>query len=187
MKTFFTEVWLSLHDPLLWLKGGLVFLIGPINIQLAYLLLALGIDLVFGIQIAIRDRTFKWSILFKKLKNKIMVYVLWIAMFHAFDMVAGLPDSARWSVIVLLAGLEIVSAIKNTAKLGHNRLAEGLEKLYLSLTKNNVKPPMATSDTASRPESTPVSNASTSQAIGADNLGVTMAEGGSENEQTRQQ
>lgn len=185
MKTFFTEVWLFVQDPLLWFKGGLVFLIGPINIQLAYLVLALGIDLVFGIQIALRDRTFKWNILFKKLKNKLMIYFLWIGMFHAFDMVAGLPDSARWSVIVLLAGLEIVSAIKNTAKLGHNQLAEGLERLYLSLTKNNSKPPTP-SDAVSPSEPKPISNASTSAVIGADNLGVVAEEGGSENESPRQ-
>lgn len=176
MKTFYTEIWLFLQDPLLWFKGGLVFLIGPLNIQLAYLLLALGIDLIFGIQIALRDKTFQWKILFKKLKNKLMIYVLWIGMFHAFDMVAGLPDSARWSIIVLLAGLEIVSAIKNTAKLGHNQLAEGLERLYLSLAKT----PKAPSDSPSPSEPPPISNVDTSGALSAEPLKETKAEGGSE-------
>ncbi|MDK2600655.1 hypothetical protein QO179_24485 [Bacillus stercoris] len=57
-------------------------------------------------------------------------------MFHAFDMVAGLPNSARWAVVVMLAGMELLSAIKNTAKLGHNKLADALEGVYLTLMKS---------------------------------------------------
>lgn len=67
-------------------------------------------------------------------------------MFHAFDMIAGLPNSARWAVIMSLAGLEIISATKNTAKLGHNRLADVIESVYLALTKTSVKPPAKQSD-----------------------------------------
>lgn len=138
MKDVLSAALSVLGEPLTWLKGALIFLLGPINLQLMYLLLAIGIDLCFGVQIALREKTFKWKILFKKLRQKIVVYAMWISMFHAFDMVAGLPDSARWAVVVMLAGLEILSAIKNTAKLGHNRLAEGLERLYLTLTKSTA-------------------------------------------------
>lgn len=67
-------------------------------------------------------------------------------MFHAFDMIAGLPNSARWAVVVMLAGMELVSAAKNTAKLGHGKLADALEGVYLALMKSqptlqNVAPP----------------------------------------------
>ncbi len=125
-----------LAEPFFWLKGSLIFLIGPIDLQLAYLLLAIAVDLVFGIQIAVKEHTFKWSILVRKLRQKLTVYILWIAMFHAFDMVTGLPNSARWAVVAMLAGLEIISAIKNTARLGHSKLADALEGLYLALTRN---------------------------------------------------
>lgn len=57
-------------------------------------------------------------------------------MFHAFDMIAGLPNSARWAVVVMLAGMELVSAAKNTAKLGHSKLADALEGVYLALMKS---------------------------------------------------
>lgn len=58
-------------------------------------------------------------------------------MFHAFDMVAGLPDTARWALVVMFAGMELVSAAKNTAKLGHGKLADALEGLYLALMRSN--------------------------------------------------
>lgn len=136
MKTLLTEMLTALQEPFLWVKGGLIFLLGPVNLQLAYLFLAICIDLIFGIQIAVRDKAFSWKILFTKLRQKIIVYALWISMFNAFDMVTGLPNSARWAVIAMLVGLEIVSAIKNTARLGHNKLADALEGLYLALTRN---------------------------------------------------
>lgn len=134
MKSLLT-IWT--HEPFIFVKGALIFMVGPLDIQLAYLILAIAIDLVFGIQVALKNKSFKWSILIKKVSHKLLIYTLWIGMFHAFDMVAGLPDTARWAVITMLAGLEIVSAIKNTATLGHSRLADALENLYLSLTKNN--------------------------------------------------
>lgn len=135
MKQLLVSYTSPLYEPLMLIKGILIFLLGPIDLQLAYLLLAIGIDFAFGIQIAVRDKAFKWCILFQKLRQKIIVYTLWIIMFHAFDMVVGLPNSARWAVIVLLAGLEIMSAIKNTARLGYGRLADALEGLYLALAK----------------------------------------------------
>lgn len=148
MKHMLSNLSAVIEEPLSWIKGGLIFLIGPINLQLAYLFLAIGIDLIFGIQIAIRERSFRWRILFSKLSTKLIVYGLWISMFHAFDMVSGLPDSARWTVIVMLAGLEIVSAIKNTARLGHNRLADALENLYFMLTKNQSQLPSSEQNNA---------------------------------------
>jgi phage-related holin len=134
MKQFFLN--LMSTEPMVFLKGALIFLLGPLNLQLAYLLLAVGIDLIFGIQVAKKEQAFKWSILFQKVRTKIFIYGLWISMFHAFDMIAGLPDSARWAVVVMLAGMELVSAAKNTAKLGHGKLADALEGIYLALMKS---------------------------------------------------
>lgn len=141
MKTFLFNLLSPLTEPFLVLKGALIFLIGPLNMQLAYLGLAVGIDLMFGIQVARKEKIFKWSTLFSKVRKKVFIYLTWIAMFHAFDMVAGLPDTARWAVIVMLAGMEVFSAIKNTAKLGHNRLAEALEQVYLTLVKTQTPSP----------------------------------------------
>lgn len=123
-------------EPFIFVKGALIFLIGPLDVQLAYLLLAVGIDLMFGIQVAKKEKIFKWNLLFTKVRKKIFIYAAWISMFHAFDMIAGLPNSARWAVVVMLAGMELVSAAKNTAKLGHGRLADALEGVYFALTKS---------------------------------------------------
>jgi phage-related holin len=124
------------QEPLLFLKGAVIFAIGPLNHQLSYLFIAMFIDLIFEGQVARKEGQFKLPSLMKKFWGKVFTYVLWIAMFHAFDGVTGLPDTARLSLIIALVGLEIVSATKNTAKLGHNKLAETLGNLYLSLTKN---------------------------------------------------
>lgn len=134
MKTFIIN--LVTAEPFLFFKGALIFMIGPLDMQLAYLLVAVGIDLVFGIEVARKEQNFRWGILLDKVRKKIFVYVMWISLFHAFGSILGLPDSARWSVILLLAGMEVLSAIKNTAKLGHNRLADALENLYISLIRS---------------------------------------------------
>jgi phage-related holin len=131
MKNFIINLFHS--DPFIIVKGSLIFLLGPLNLQIGYLLLAVAIDLCFGIQVARKEKTFSWKVLFQKVRAKIVVYALWISMFHAFDMIAGLPNSARWAVIVMLAGMELMSAAKNTAKLGHGKLADALEALYLTL------------------------------------------------------
>jgi phage-related holin len=135
MKNFILNLYHS--DPFIFVKGMLLFLLGPLNLQLGYLLIAIAIDLVFGIQVAKKTKTFKWKLLFSKVRSKIVIYALWIAMFHAFDMIAGLPNSARWAVVVMLAGMELMSAAKNTAKLGHGKLADALEALYLTLLRTN--------------------------------------------------
>lgn len=129
MKDFFFS------EPLLFLKGAVIFAIGPLNHQLSYLFVAMVIDLIFGIQVALKEKEFKFGTMVRKFGVKLLMYSLWLAMFHAFDMVAGLPDTGRWSLILVLVGLEIFSAIKNTSKLGYGALADALEKLYLSLAR----------------------------------------------------
>lgn len=133
MKNFILNLYHS--DPFIFIKGIMIFLLGPLNLQLGYLLIAIAIDLCFGIQVARKEKTFTWKLLLQKVRSKFLIYALWIAMFHAFDMIAGLPNSARWAVVVMLAGMELMSAAKNTAKLGHGKLADALEALYLTLLR----------------------------------------------------
>ena len=120
-------------EPLIFLKGAIIFLIGPIDLKFAYLGIVMAVDMFLGIQVAIKQKQFKWSVLFKKLRDKIIIYFIWIAMFHAFDKIAGMTDSARLAVVTVLAILEILSAIKNTAQLGYKTIARALEQAYLSL------------------------------------------------------
>lgn len=128
-------------ETLLFLKGSLLFLIGPLDAQLMYVGVALLIDLVFGVKVAKKEKTFSWKVFTTKVSNKVLIYVAWIAMFNAMDMVVGLPNTARTSVIVVLMSMEILSASKNTAKLGYGRLAELLENIYFVLSKENPVAP----------------------------------------------
>lgn len=157
MKDFFFS------EPLLFLKGAVIFAIGPLNHQLSYLFVAMVIDLIFGIQVALKEKDFKFGTMVRKFGVKVILYSLWIAMFHAFDMIAGLPDTARWSLILILVGLEIFSAIKNTSKLGYGALADALEKLYLSLAR-----PKGGIDDVEKPKETkPTTEKSTTSEKGA--------------------
>lgn len=124
-------------EPTAWIDIVIVtvrFFVGPLNAELLYLLLAMAIDTTFGMMVAKRNRTWSWLRLLDLTSKKVMVYMLWLAMFNAFDNIAGLPNTARWSVIMILVGFEIISAVKNTSRLGYSRLAGALENVYLSLT-----------------------------------------------------
>jgi phage-related holin len=129
MKSFFFS------EPFLLLRGAMVFALGPINHQIYYLALAMVVDLIFGIQVALKEKDFKFSTMINKFGAKVSLYSLWVVLFHAFDKISGLPDTGRWALILMLVGLEIFSAIKNTSKLGYTALADALEKLYLGLNK----------------------------------------------------
>lgn len=133
MKSLFTSIISS--EPFTFIKGALVFFIGPLSLQLAYFLIVILIDLFFGIQVARKEKQFSWKILFAKVKKKMIFYSLMIALFHALDMITGLPDTARISVVILLAGMEVLSTIKNTGKLGHQKVSLALEQLYMSLIR----------------------------------------------------
>lgn len=123
-------------ESFLFFKGALLFLIGPLNAQLSYVAIAIAIDLMFGMRVAKKERTFSWGVFSGKVSNKLLVYGAWVAMFNALDMAIGLPNTARTAVIVVLIGMEITSASKNTAKLGYGRLASLMENIYLLISKD---------------------------------------------------
>lgn len=124
-------------ESMLLMKGSLLFLIGPLNAQLSYVVLAIVIDLLFGMRVAAKEKVFSWSVFTGKVGNKIFVYTAWISLFNALDMVAGLPNTARNAVILVLISMEIFSASKNTAKLGYGKLASLMENVYFLITKDN--------------------------------------------------
>lgn len=122
-----------------WFKGALIWLVGDLNYQLAYLGLVIIIDTMFAVWGAIKDKEFSWEVMFKKLGGKLAIYTFWIVIFHAADKILTLPNSGRWMAIVALLGAEIISSAKNTAKLGYTHVAEALENLYFSLAPKNNK------------------------------------------------
>ena len=127
----------QMGETLWYLKGGLLFLIGPLNAQLAYVAVVVLIDLLFGMKVASNEKVFSWRVLGNKVSNKVLVYGAWIAMFNALDMAIGLTNTARNALILILISMEIFSASKNTAKLGYGRLAALMENIYYLVTKDN--------------------------------------------------
>jgi len=74
------------------------------------------------------------------MQKKIIVYGCWVVMFNIIDKVLGLPGAARNAVIFLLIGMEFVSATKNTARIGYNRLSRLMEGIYLTFMQGSGIP-----------------------------------------------
>lgn len=133
----YTDILLS--DNFLIIKGAFIFLIGPLNTQIAYLLLVIFIDMYFGVRLAINKNEFKFSIFYKKVTQKIIVYAGWIAIFNAMDIVIGLPSVARASIIILLLFMEVLSAIRNTRDLGFEKLSDAISNILKSFVSKDPK------------------------------------------------
>lgn len=141
MKTM--EKWfgyLAGSDSFLFLKGAVVFLIGPMDDKLKGLAVVILVDLLLGINAAVKLRLFSWGELMVKMQKKVVVYGCWIVFFNAIDKALGLPSSGRNAIILVLIGMEFVSAAKNTGKLGYGRLAKVLEGVYLSFMQGTGIP-----------------------------------------------
>lgn len=128
------------NDTMLFFKGAIVFLIGPFDEKLKGLAVIILVDLILGINAAIRLQVFTWKELFIKMQKKIIVYGCWVVMFNIIDKVLGLPGAARNAVIFLLIGMEFVSATKNTARIGYNRLSRLMEGIYLTFMQGSGIP-----------------------------------------------
>lgn len=137
------EKWLGYlagSDSLLFLKGALVFLIGPMDEKLTGLFVVFIVDLALGINAAMKLKVFGWGELVFKIQKKMLVYGCWIVFFNAIDKALGLPSSGRNAIIFVLIGMEFVSAAKNTGKLGYGKLSKVLEGIYLNFMQGTGIP-----------------------------------------------
>lgn len=124
----------------LFIKGALVFLIGPFDEKMKGLIIFIFIDLVLGINAAKKLMIFTWRELAVKMQKKLIVYACWIVMFNILDKILGLPGAARNAIILVLIAMELFSASKNTAKMGYGRLAKIMENLYLTFMQGTGIP-----------------------------------------------
>lgn len=124
----------------LFIKGALVFLIGPFDDKMKGLVIFILIDLVLGINAAKKLMIFTWRDLAIKMQKKLIVYACWIVMFNILDKILGLPGAARNAIILVLIAMEFFSASKNTAKMGYGRLARIMESLYLTFMQGTGIP-----------------------------------------------
>lgn len=129
-----------MNETTLFLKGAVVFLVGPFDDKLKGLAVIVIIDLILGINAAMRLHIFTWRELVVKMQKKILIYGCWIIMFNILDKVLGLPGAARSAMIFLLIGMEFVSATKNTARMGYGKLAKLMEGIYLSFMQGSGIP-----------------------------------------------
>lgn len=123
------------EEALIFFKGSLVFLIGPLDLKLAYLGVAMLVDLMFGMRVASAEKRFSWWILISQVRRKVFIYGGWIMLFNALDAVLGLDQLARTTMIFLLITTEVFSVSNNTSKLGYGRLANAIERIYFSLSQ----------------------------------------------------
>lgn len=123
------------EEALIFFKGSLVFLIGPLDLKIAYLGVAMFVDLMFGMRVASAEKRFSWWILMSQVRRKVFVYGGWIMLFNALDAVLGLDQLARTTMIFLLITTEVFSVSNNTSKLGYGRLANAIERIYFTLTQ----------------------------------------------------
>lgn len=124
----------------LFLKGAMVLLLGPLDKHLQYLAVMILIDLLLGVTVAKRLKVFTYGSLVEKMQAKLVVYFSWIVIFNMVDGFVGLSGAGRNSIIVLLVMMEMLSAVKNTSSLGYGKLADILERMYLSLMQGSGAP-----------------------------------------------
>lgn len=116
-----------------YLNTLMAFVFGDSIMQLQYLTISVFIDSSLGMRAARKEGVFSFGIAVDKIINKVIIYSSWVALFHAFDTVANLDNTAKTAVVLLLLSTEIMSAIKNTGRLGYGSLANSLERIYESL------------------------------------------------------
>lgn len=120
----------------LFMKAALFWAVGPLNVQLGYLVFMLIADTVLGIMASRRTERFRLGLFFQKTAEKGVFYIVLIALFNSFDNVANLPGTARWLCLMGLAGLELTSSIKNISRLGWPALARVMEQAYRDIFRS---------------------------------------------------
>lgn len=117
-----------------WLKGVFVWAIGPLDMQLSYLALAIFCDLVLAVWVTTKEGTFKFSIMIRKTVEKLAIYTMILAIFNALGMVSNFPAPIRWGVLMALIVRDTSSFIKNVGRLGYGSLAQSLEEVFHKIT-----------------------------------------------------
>ncbi len=124
---------------LFFLQGALIAALGPLNLQIGYLFLVVAVDFILGVWAAKKTGSYDSRYAFSRSIEKLIVYTIWIIIFHSLDMVAKLPGTARWLCILALVGQEIMSALRNTGRMGYTGVVQALASVYMSLT-NKLMP-----------------------------------------------
>lgn len=120
-------------------QGLLILLMGPLNIQLGCVIIIVIGDLILGVMAAKKNETFKRDYFVAKTIEKTIVYLVWIIIGHAADVMISLPNTIRGIIVFTMFGHEFASAIKNTGELGYKSLTEGIEKRVGPFLKKDNK------------------------------------------------
>lgn len=114
-----------------WVRVALIFLFGPLNYQLGYLLLVMCVDLYLGIKVARKNKCFSLKFARDKTIEKTVIYCMWVILANALDRVLGLPGTARFVCLIILLGCEIISSLNNTSNLGYVAVSKLLRDFFL--------------------------------------------------------
>lgn len=103
------------------LLGGIItFLFGPITLRIIALFVLIAIDTLFGMQVAIKRRVFKFKIIFQKIIKKLYYYFLFLTLFNMIDIIIGGPNTFRWIGVLLMTFVELTSILHNIAASGNS-------------------------------------------------------------------
>jgi phage-related holin len=119
----------------IYIQGALVWALGPLDKNIEYLLLIVLIDTIFAINVAKVKGTFSFKIMVLKTADKLMIYFLWISMSHAFEVISGMTG-ARYSILLSIITIEVVSALRNTSQSGRGQIASVIMIAYKSILGN---------------------------------------------------
>lgn len=120
------------------LKAALFYALGSMNYQLYYLVFMIGVDVTLGTVASVKAKEFRLKEFARRNGIKLALYVTAIAVFNAFDQIANLPGTARWLCLIALAGIELISALKNISKLGYPQIARALEQAYRDIFRSTL-------------------------------------------------
>lgn len=109
-------------------KSAAIFLLGSFDTQLQYLFVILFADIILGVLTARRNKTFCWQYFLGRTVEKLVVYLVWICLGHACDIMINMPNAVRKVVMIVLITQEIISALKNTGTLGFENIVSPLRK-----------------------------------------------------------
>jgi len=118
------------------LQAVFFFLLGSIDYRFAYLVLIIVIDTGLGVYASLKIKEFQSKLFFKKTAGKLVLYLIALITFNAFDNLVNLPGTARLFCLIALGGLEMVSILKNIADLGYPQISKALLQAYRDVLRS---------------------------------------------------
>lgn len=117
------------------LQCALIFILGPLDVQVVYLAGLFVADMIVGVMLALRNREFSMSYFTAKTIEKLLIYFILLFVGHATDIVVHPPASIRSVAILILFGREVSSVCDKAGSLGYKTIVDVLVSYIQPLLK----------------------------------------------------